>query len=149
LHPLLLLGRNLIYSFGVGQGPTVVTSYWLALRAWGYLIYMWAGLGCCSYMTDGHKPLYRGLWQGYIYVTGVWFPGSLWKCLHPLGSLKFQTSAQPGTRIPFTAYYPTTSSPGCRSLIWSGPTDNTDQQAVNRLQFPAFCNPFERTITCV
>lgn len=59
--PLFLLDGILLYSFGVGQGLTVDASYWLVLRAWGYLIYMWEGFGCCFYMTDGHKPLYRGL----------------------------------------------------------------------------------------
>jgi hypothetical protein len=52
--PLILLDRVLIYSFGVGQDLTAYTFYWLGLRAWEYLIYMWEGLGCCSYVTDSH-----------------------------------------------------------------------------------------------
>lgn len=71
--PLFLLVRILIYSFGVGQGLTVGASYRLGLRGWGFVIYMWEGLGCCSYMTDDHKPLEGGAVGHCGFVTGAWF----------------------------------------------------------------------------
>jgi len=42
--PLILLGRILIYSLGMGQGLIAGTSYWFGLRAWEYLIYIFGGV---------------------------------------------------------------------------------------------------------
>ena len=56
--------RILIYSFGVGQGLTAGTFHWIGLRVWGYLNLHVRDLGCWSYMTDGHKPLYEGDFGG-------------------------------------------------------------------------------------
>jgi hypothetical protein len=64
--PLFLLDETLRYSFGVGHGLKAGTSHWVGLRVWEYLICMWEGLGCCPYVTDGHRPLYGGTVGDYV-----------------------------------------------------------------------------------
>jgi hypothetical protein len=92
---LFLLHRLLMYGFGVGQGLTVGTSYWLGLRAWGYHIYMWEGWGCCSYLTYSHKPLCVERAVGVCsYVTGAWCPRTSKMPTFPSGSPGFLAQAQ-------------------------------------------------------
>jgi hypothetical protein len=42
----------------------------------GHVLYLWRGLGCFSYVTDGHRPLFRSAVGSCSYVTGAGGPGT-------------------------------------------------------------------------
>ena len=86
LSPKVGLPNQIVLCFGVGQGLTAGTSHWLGLRAWGYLICTQEGLGCCSYVTDGHRPLYR-VWGGAV---ASWGPKSMANLLSSLAGYPLQ-----------------------------------------------------------
>jgi hypothetical protein len=68
---LILLDRTLIYSFGVSQGLTTVTSRWHGLWALGKP-YLPGGMAWCS---SYHIPLCRG-WQVVRGCSWDWSQGS-------------------------------------------------------------------------
>lgn len=54
-------------DFRVGWCLKAYAFYWLDLRCWECLIYMWRGVGRCPYVTDCHSPVHGVLW---LHVPG-------------------------------------------------------------------------------
>jgi hypothetical protein len=82
--------------------------YYLGLRCWGCLIYMWKGLGHCPYGTDGQKSV-----GSCGYMTRAWCLEAGKVLTVPSGSLGFQLR----TRLPVMVHCPTVCMHVC-TFMW-------------------------------